>query len=817
MTLVFNKAATDPVSALARSVTVNSPANKPVFVLGDNSLIDLSISDGAGGYDATSGAAGYVPWLGIGSPGALPSAGTFYLGVSSATSGTLTSGKRYLISTFSSGDDFTNVGGTNLTGNVFTASGTTPTTWTHSSILVEITTDITCPPTAATLQTALNATAAIGANGVTVSASSSASLAFVMDWAAVGTRFLTLGYGAGMTPDSAAVVAQLAAGSATVKERQFLRLVANPAALQTTWSAVTNGWQARLSCATRGIVDALNGTKSVGSWLEFQLVDGSGNITTVGQVECTLRNEVVDPAAVLPVTFPSYLTAAQTQLAFIQNRYSVGALTGGGTAMDGIPTGTTANPTIATNTTIAVEIAGYISFYTLKSSAVATNSPAYIRPTDYNSSTNQRVWTLQNVQVSATASPYRVVASTTDATPTEMLTPSGGRLLIPDNTSWVFDAKLVAQSRTYDGGNTWAQRAFADDWEDVCASSDGTRVAVVRGEISSGSGIYVSSDGGVTFTGTGPDGISFLSIACKSDFSVIIAGSNAPGPGLPFLYKSVDYGMTWTAIAGNANQPIERGLAIARTGGGLGLLTDGINLYTSPDFITWTERDSARAWSAVAISDDGTKLAAAVNGGYIYTAGSGALGTWTSRDSNRAWASIKLSSDGSVGVAGVSPGYLYTSADSGATWTQRDSSRTWECVALSADGTKQFAVGITDFVYVSTDSGATWTAKATVAGTTPDAVCSNGDGTRPVCAGIYVGTAGSTSTAQGYCFTGIITKDTTVASAVATWQDNPIGVPTWGFAVSADTTYGALKFTVTGVIATNISWAGTIATSELTS
>ena len=817
MQLTFNTSANDPASALVRGVAQTTPAQTPVFTLGDNPQISLYLADGQGGYDAASGDASYVPWLGIGSPGALPSSGTFYLSVSSATSGTLTSNKRYLIGTYVSGDDFTNVGGTNLTGSVFTASGATPTTWTHASTVYEITADISATASASAIQSALNSTAAIGANGVTVTASSSASLAYVIDWAAVGARFLTGGYGAGMTPDASAIIAQLVAGSSTTKERQFLRLVASPAALQTTWTPISNGWQARLSCATRGIVDALNGAKQVDSTLELQLVDGSGNISTVGQVKCILRNEVVDPGALIPVPLPSYLTAAQARLAFVQNKYSVGALTGGGTALDAIATGTVANPTVATNTVIAVEIAGYISFYKLLSSSFATNSPTYIRPTDYNSSTNQRVWTLQNVQVSAAASPYRLVASTTDATPTEMLTASGGRLLIPDNTSWVFDARLVAQSRTYDGGNTWAQRAFLDGWVDVCTSSDGVRVAAVRLS-SAGSGIYVSSDGGVTFTGTGPDGIGFGSIACTSDFSVIIAGAQGTSGG--YLYKSLDYGATWTVISGNANQPITRGLAIARTGGGLGLLTDGVNLYTSTDFITWTARDSAREWSAVAISDDGTKLAATVNNGQIYTASSGALGTWTARDSARNWTGIKLSSNGSVGVAcdtGSTGGYLYTSSDSGATWTARDSTRLWSCVAMSADGTKQFAVRNTDFVYVSTDSGATWTAKATVAGTTPQAVCSNGDGTRPVCSGLYIGTAGSTSVSQGYCFTGIVTKDTTSASAVATWQDNPIGTPTWGFAVSADTTYGALKFTVTGVAATNISWAATISTSELTS
>jgi hypothetical protein len=54
------------------------------------------------------------------------------------TSGTLIAGKEYIIDTFMAGDDFVNIGGTNVTGNVFVATGTTPTTWTNSSSLRQI-------------------------------------------------------------------------------------------------------------------------------------------------------------------------------------------------------------------------------------------------------------------------------------------------------------------------------------------------------------------------------------------------------------------------------------------------------------------------------------------------------------------------------------------------------------------------------------------------------------------------------------------------------------------------------------------------------
>jgi len=54
------------------------------------------------------------------------------------TSGTLTVGYHYRIKSYASGDNFTNVGcPQNATGQCFIATGTTPTTWTNGSVLVE--------------------------------------------------------------------------------------------------------------------------------------------------------------------------------------------------------------------------------------------------------------------------------------------------------------------------------------------------------------------------------------------------------------------------------------------------------------------------------------------------------------------------------------------------------------------------------------------------------------------------------------------------------------------------------------------------------
>lgn len=51
------------------------------------------------------------------------------------TTGPLTVGETYKITTYGSGDDFSNIGGTNEEGNVFTATGDTPETWSNGSVL----------------------------------------------------------------------------------------------------------------------------------------------------------------------------------------------------------------------------------------------------------------------------------------------------------------------------------------------------------------------------------------------------------------------------------------------------------------------------------------------------------------------------------------------------------------------------------------------------------------------------------------------------------------------------------------------------------
>lgn len=63
----------------------------------------------------------------------------FHFAGAAQTAGPLVNGQTYVIHSYQTGDDFTNVGaGGNATGTVFTASGTTPTTWTNGSVVHEV-------------------------------------------------------------------------------------------------------------------------------------------------------------------------------------------------------------------------------------------------------------------------------------------------------------------------------------------------------------------------------------------------------------------------------------------------------------------------------------------------------------------------------------------------------------------------------------------------------------------------------------------------------------------------------------------------------
>jgi hypothetical protein len=336
--LIFNAAATDPKSALCKSVTNLTPTSPPAWVAGESRALQIYIADGAGDFDPISGDATADVRLGLGLLGATPSGGTFTMD----SDGDVTSALAYNIS-------------------------------------------------AGALQTALNALGNVTTEGGLVVSGTFPN--FALDWNTVGAKELIVGDGSLLSPDSEASVVRVRTGDGSTKERQMLMLRRQPVALQTSFSTITDGWAASFNLNTRGVVDLVGTSAAVtDAYLELRVTDADGNVRVYGQVGNIIRNNVIDPLSLVPVPLPDYLTASATRAQFVQNRSSITGLVGG-TAydLDGI---LTANAAQAAGTLVALVLDDTLSIYQLQAGGQATSSPDVIRPADFNATTNAQVWVL---------------------------------------------------------------------------------------------------------------------------------------------------------------------------------------------------------------------------------------------------------------------------------------------------------------------------------------------------------------------------------------------------------------------------------------
>lgn len=158
----------------------------------------------------------------------------------------------------------------------------------------------------------------------------------------------------------------------------------------------------------------------------------------------------------------------------------------------------------------------------------------------------------------------------------------------------------------------------------------------------------------------------------------------------------------WSGIASSAN--------------GARLAAAAINgrIHTSSDAgVTWTARETQRNWQSITSSADGQRLAAVVQTGSIYTSRDGGV-TWVPRTGGGFWRAITSSADGSRLAAVEAPGLIHTSTDLGVTWIPRASTRQWQSIASSADGRRLAAVAAASTVFTSDNAGQTWVPRETV-------------------------------------------------------------------------------------------------------
>ena len=223
-------------------------------------------------------------------------------------------------------------------------------------------------------------------------------------------------------------------------------------------------------------------------------------------------------------------------------------------------------------------------------------------------------------------------------------------------------------------GLTWTEK-ISGYWSGIAVSSNGQRQTAV----SNGGQIYISTDYGATWTGTGTNR-NWNAVAMSSD------------------------GQYQTALVYDSfyNEELEEMFPIGK-------------IYTSDNYgSSWTERDYSQFWKEVAMSSDGQYQTATCEDTYIYKS-SDYGATWTAVAISEWFQSVDLSSSGQyqTGVVGYG-GNIYTSSDYGASWTQRNETGGCSDIALSSSGQYQLTGKcdeIDGYIYVSNDYGINWASR----------------------------------------------------------------------------------------------------------
>jgi photosystem II stability/assembly factor-like uncharacterized protein len=220
---------------------------------------------------------------------------------------------------------------------------------------------------------------------------------------------------------------------------------------------------------------------------------------------------------------------------------------------------------------------------------------------------------------------------------------------------------------------------------------------------------FIVNDGfGVNLTGTAATGTNVMTVGLTVDAQ----GSNVLDVNplimdtLGRVGAAVPAGITNSFLA---NLTIPGGTGIFNTNGVLqtnlvsilNTNVSGISLFiTNVLNVEVAIANLPQSWSSVASSADGNHVAAAANGGLIYTS-TNAGATWGPADlPNTNWSAVAVSADGDYLAAAAAGGLLYTSPNGGLSWVAANvSAANWSALAVSADGSVQTGTAYGGAVY----------------------------------------------------------------------------------------------------------------------
>ena len=283
------------------------------------------------------------------------------------------------------------------------------------------------------------------------------------------------------------------------------------------------------------------------------------------------------------------------------------------------------------------------------------------------------------------------------------------------------------------------------------------------------------------------------SISASSDLRVIATCASFEGGG-GGLHISTNYGQSWF----NGDLPANSWTCVAVSSDGTKMAAggcyldggdgaQGLALYVSGNSgVNWTNTHNTNSWNALTMSPDGKTIVGGCffNQGMFISTNFGTTFTPVTAPTET-WLSLSMSTNAKTMIGGATYFYfgsfqqdhgVYLSTNSGAVWTLVTnlpySNASWDQVACSADGKTMAAVGNYG-VFVSHDTGATWQF-ALGGGFLWYGVAMSADGRKMV--------AASTRRGQGYTSHGELYVS---ADSGANWQMVPSSSTTWSCLVSS--------------------------------
>jgi len=276
-----------------------------------------------------------------------------------------------------------------------------------------------------------------------------------------------------------------------------------------------------------------------------------------------------------------------------------------------------------------------------------------------------------------------VISRPNSASAEYTIVPLDGNAYLPSSLAYDVESSsdgqiVVAGTRGHvfkstDAGETWETILYGgrdEEWQAIALSEDGEKI--IAGKY--GAGLYISNDGGETWTVQEDIGEAYwVDIDMSADSQDIVV-STIDDPG--YIFISHDGGTTF-----EQNDTLGEGewlnIAISDDGQVIYAGDNAAKLYVSTDSgTTWTELTDLgdREWEDVSMSPDAETVIATIVGGGSprYTIDGG--DTWSSFSigAGRGTASIvttAINADSSIMYAAENCGALYKSTDQASSWS----------------------------------------------------------------------------------------------------------------------------------------------------